>query len=276
MDKMIEAMKRSGMTAGEKARLRAELFASIENGNWKETPVSSPYLKHFGVPSRFHFSWKTFGKIGAVSALSLLFVMGGLTYASGSALPGDLLYPIKINLKEGIEDKLTFAPAQKIALREKRIQERFTEMEKLIKENKVTPETLSIVNSEIQVEKEKINSDIEEINKGNPQAAEEAKQNLQTSIDARQDKIGSQIKANDDLNSINDSLSNFKDNLNNEYQAESKLLSGEGDKSASGTESLPSMEDGNSASSKTDAGVNPENDSSGSSETNTGADSPAQ
>ncbi len=200
MQKLIEGMKRSKMTEGEKARLKSELLAFIETAETSPIKgvVASPYWKRFGVPSYFRFSFASIGKAVAVSALSLLLVLGGLTYASASALPGDWLYPIKIHLKEGIEDKLlvfAFTPAEKIALRERRVEERFTELEQLVKKNRVTPENLSIANSEIQVEKKKIKSDLEKINADNPQAAEQAKKDLNSSITARENMIGKLIEA---------------------------------------------------------------------------------
>jgi hypothetical protein len=217
-------MKRSRMTVAEKTRLRTNIMSAMNDNTRKNSSRISPYLGAFGIPSYLsRFSWNTFSKVSLVSALSMILVVGGLTYASAGALPGDLLYPIKIS-KEKIEEKLTFAPAQKIALRQKRIDARFTEVEQLIKENRITPENRSIANSEIQVEKEKITNDIEAVNEGNPAAAAQAKMKLESSIDSRQTNIDNQIETNKDVQSIGNDLSNFNKNLNAQYQTDSQLI----------------------------------------------------
>jgi len=98
---------------------------------------------------------------------------------------------------------------------QKRIEDRFSEVEKLIKEKRITPENRSIAESEIQLEKEKIGNDIEAINKENPAGAEQAKTTLESSINERLEQIDTQIEASKDIDSIESDLSSAETSLEN-------------------------------------------------------------
>lgn len=208
-------MKKSRMTVVEKARMKLSIMTALEKEMRKCEPVVSPYAVRTPYYFRFSFKSVSVGRMVSVVAFSFVFILGGLSFASADSLPGDILYPIKINITESIEEQLTFTPEKKIALRQKRIEDRFMEVEKLIKEKRITPENLSIAQSEIQIEKEKIKEDIEEINKANPEVAVEAKIELEDTINKRQETIDIQIEEDKEIKSIEVDLANFETNLLN-------------------------------------------------------------
>jgi len=180
---LIKIMKAEKMTEEEKTSIRFKVETFVQN-NPISIPQKSPYF------SRFHFAKA--GKIFATGLLLMVIGVGGLSYSSASALPGDLLYPIKINLNEKIEEKLAFTPTEKVALQQKRIETRFTEVESLIKTKKITPENNSVVieaEKQINQEKEKLVSALAEVQKINPEMASTAKNNIENSIKNHQEKI---------------------------------------------------------------------------------------
>lgn len=181
---LITKIRNEKMTENEKAAIwfRVETFA-------KNNPIGSSKLVKSPYFSAHHFF--TAGKIFATSILLVVFGFGGLSYSSASSLPGDLLYSVKINVNEKIEEKLTFTPEKKINLRKKRIETRLTEVESLIKENKVTKENREIVEKNIKVEKEKIESELKQIQEQNPEIAVAAKAEIENSIKDHQEKIDS-------------------------------------------------------------------------------------
>jgi len=64
--------------------------------------------------------------------IALLLMGGGTSYAAQRALPGDILYPIKINVNEKIADLMAVTKEAKVKLNKKIIKTRLGEMDKLI------------------------------------------------------------------------------------------------------------------------------------------------
>lgn len=184
---LIEILRKEEMTIAEKEAMSFRIHAFTK-------PAPSPYFSEF---SLLYFS-----KVLATLVLVITISVTGLSYASASALPGDVLYVIKTNLKEKIEDKFAFTSAKRIALRQQRIEVRFSEVKTLIKEKKITPEKLSLVEAKIQADKEIIGIEIEKINKEDAEATADAKIDLETSIQEQKDKIDTLIieSNNEDIN----------------------------------------------------------------------------
>jgi len=69
-------------------------------------------------------------------AIIILFVFGTSSFVfAAESLPGDTLYPIKL-LKEDVQDSLIMNSENKIVFNERRINDRFREMEKLLGKGK--------------------------------------------------------------------------------------------------------------------------------------------
>src|SRR3989344_4937330 len=73
-----------------------------------------------------------------VFAVAVL-IGGGSTYAAANALPGDVLYPIKININEKILKLAAFTHESEVALSVDLVGKRLSEAEFLAIENKLTP-----------------------------------------------------------------------------------------------------------------------------------------
>ncbi len=178
LEKLIRAMKEEQMTPDEKARVYLRVSASTVSPS---SYIYSPYFSKFSFP--------VLVRVAGVLLLILTVTTAGLSYASASALPGEFLYAVKTNFKEQLEEKLAGTPEKRIALRQQRLEVRFSEVETLIKEKKITPENRSIAETKIQETKEAIVSDLEVINKENPAATIEAKADLETNIQEHQEKL---------------------------------------------------------------------------------------
>jgi hypothetical protein len=71
-----------------------------------------------------------------------LFFLGGVSYSAESALPGDFLYFVKIQLNEVVQNKIAVTDKAKARFESRIASRRFLEIEKLAGENKLTTETL--------------------------------------------------------------------------------------------------------------------------------------
>ncbi len=76
-----------------------------------------------------------------LAALVLVIAGTGFAAAAGKALPGDILYPVKINFNEKIRDITTLGPYAQLAWKEKKVDRRLNELNSLIDENRLDQNT---------------------------------------------------------------------------------------------------------------------------------------
>lgn len=97
----------------------------------------------------FSFSFTRNKKVLVLAfVIVLLLLSGGISYAAQQALPGDILYPIKINVNEKIADLVAVTKEAKIKQNTKIIKRRLEEMDKLISRDKFNKK------NEAQIEKD--------------------------------------------------------------------------------------------------------------------------
>lgn len=99
-----------------------------------------------------------------IIVLILLSLSGGFAYVSKSALPGDVLYPVKVNIDEPIEEALAFGPQALSAVHTNHALERLKEIEQLKNAGKLTPQDEVLTRSVFENEVSKVNTDIEKLN----------------------------------------------------------------------------------------------------------------
>jgi len=218
---LIKAMKNEKMTGEEKTSIRFRVETFANNNPVKGFP--SPYLKISPYFSKFSFA--NLSKIVGTALLLTIIGVGGLTYASASALPGDLLYPIKINIKEKIEEKLAFTMEEKNTVKYKKIETRFKEVETLIKKNKITPEKRAIAETGIATEKQNIENNLEVMSKEDPEVANLTKTNLEALIQTHQEKIDTLIEEKgDEVEFIENELANGEASFEEEYKIDLEIM----------------------------------------------------
>lgn len=114
------------LTDAERSRMQRVLRENMVTG----TPTLSPF---FG--TSFLFS-------RAVAALGLMLVLtGGVTYASEQALPGDLLYPVKVSVTEPLSGAFVFSSQAQAQWHADIAETRLAEAEVLAREGALTAET---------------------------------------------------------------------------------------------------------------------------------------
>lgn len=187
---LINAIKQNKLTSSEKSEMFKKINAFIDYNAGK---THSSIFYHVS-PFVFRSPFVMAGKMASVLVIILVIGGGSLSYASSESLPGDFLYPVKIHLKEKIEEKFAVGAEKKLALRQKRIETRFGEVETLIKEKKITKEKISLVQSKIEIEKAKASEDLKELKKEDTEKALIAENTIETSIEEHKDAISSLIE----------------------------------------------------------------------------------
>src|SRR3989344_1531159 len=124
--KGIEDLRNIRMTDGERTHMLKSILA---------TPTESPYVKP-GLPvgrrvSMFAFIYSHHVQMVLVACLVVATSLGGISYASDDAIPGDILYSVKIRLVEPVFDVVNKAPEDKIVWEEEKVERRIVEAEML-------------------------------------------------------------------------------------------------------------------------------------------------
>jgi hypothetical protein len=122
----------------EKDAMRAALSRAMVA---PQTPRLSPYAFHWQVP-----------QYALMSLLAVMLVGGGTVFASGNALPGDLLYPVKTQVTEQVLGAVQFSPASQVAWHAKLAERRATEAESLATEGRLTQESADLIASNVDSE----------------------------------------------------------------------------------------------------------------------------
>lgn len=146
-------------------------------------------LKHFmashPLPRKSHSSWfarshLTISPYGGISMrmtkvlvfsfIGIIFAGGTLTFASGSSIPGELLYPIKINIKEPLEGSLKTDPTEKLAWKEQKVTRRIEEIQTLKTKKQVTKREATIAQAVLIKHVEELNQTFIELKEENQAA----------------------------------------------------------------------------------------------------------
>lgn len=136
LKKFIRKAREIKLTAHEK---RAMLSTIIGESN-----IPSPYSFFLTVMDhRMKF---------ATIAIMAVFVLtsGGTSFAAGSSLPGDVLYPIKVNVNESIETFVAVSTVAKAKIGIKHTQNRLLEAETLSKSGKLDAKKQAIIETKIE------------------------------------------------------------------------------------------------------------------------------
>lgn len=94
--------------------------------------------------SPYGYSSFSVGRFAIIGTLVVLVSCGSLTYASASALPGEFLYPIKINIKENIEGTFKKDSEEKLSFQEERVKRRIDEINTLKKKKNLSQKEVVI------------------------------------------------------------------------------------------------------------------------------------
>lgn len=159
IESIFKKAKEVKMTPQEKNAMRLRLSSYVNNSNQYKSYVLSPYLQNI----KTIWTFQGFAKVTASALIVLLIGAGSLTYASEQTLPGDLLYPIKIHVKEEIEVSLAPTTIKKVNIQKERIEKRIEEVKELQKTGELTEKQTETIKEAFVDQAKELNDSFDEL-----------------------------------------------------------------------------------------------------------------
>ena len=133
------------LKASERNELKARVVSYMEYHPLpKGMAVEASGKKQKAITSEPFFTF-TFNKlyVQSFSGVFALFLILSVPVAAERAIPGDVLYPVKVQFTEEIRSTLSLTPYAKVAWETQRLERRIAEAQLLASEGKLTPEAQS-------------------------------------------------------------------------------------------------------------------------------------
>jgi hypothetical protein len=128
---IINKAKEVRLSAEDKAQVRENLVTFMNKE--VESVRNDELVRH----SNWHPKiWFSFARIPAMAVLSV-FLVTGVSFAAEGSIPGDTLYPVKVNFNEEFQSLIAFSPESKAKFEIKRAERRLEEVGRLALHNKL-------------------------------------------------------------------------------------------------------------------------------------------
>lgn len=188
--------KKIGMTARERDCLRGRILSYMEYH-----PLHMPIPKKpvrsliFGYHTRhltalFGSRMTRFHTFVGVVALVFVTVVPAI---AEHALPGDVLYPVKVRFNEGIRSQLLFSPYEKIQWETERFERRIAEARLLIKEGKLTEEKKHTIEETVRSHATAFQAQLAELRENDATGAAIAEVTVQSALDVQSAVLSTDI-----------------------------------------------------------------------------------
>jgi hypothetical protein len=188
LKKIANQAGRTILSEASKRRIRSDLEMFIDERAVRVEPDSRHiFQKPLIMLRRFKF-------MPYIATIMLVALFGGGTsVAAQSSLPGDFLYPVKIQINEEVRSFLAFSPESKVRVEIDRVQARLEEAETLMKKGKFDTEARQSVESNLVDRVSAISYKISDIKTNNQELAESLKSEYETILDTGQKNIFAQV-----------------------------------------------------------------------------------
>lgn len=171
-------LSQTRLTKEEKASMRANIMRfADEHPIAPQAPAVSPYVFSSWVRVRT--------PVMALCAV-LLLAGGGMSAAARTALPGDLLYPMKVEVNERVEAALALSSEAKAQVEARQAFRRLDEVEQLADRGSLTDETNATLRARFEEKADALDKRLAALDEsGNPDTAAEVHAKVEAGLDAR-------------------------------------------------------------------------------------------
>lgn len=171
------------MTDIERNHMRAHL-AGIVHGS--RVAHVSPYHSYF--------SFSKMIRATVYIVIGVIIGGGSISYIGAStALPGDILYPVKTKIIEPAKGVFATTPESKLSYQEDLMQTRLDEIDTLTKENKLDDQVIAQINQAVNTQADQFDTAIANVEQtGNTTLANEKVKNFADELERRENKLRTQ------------------------------------------------------------------------------------
>lgn len=202
-----------------------------EKGKMRDFIVS--YAKRNKKSQKFHiFSFS--GSIPAILSFLVIFGGAGISFAAEKALPGDILYPVKIGVNEEVRGLLAVSDENKVKWLTKVAERRMEETETLAKENRLDQKAQEKIERSFDENTKKIQEKLKVIgDKNNANTAEDVSNNIENTLD-RHEKILQKLsedksESRKEIDSVLENVKSFRDSIRNSREGSERKRKGRED-----------------------------------------------
>ncbi|MEK7609790.1 MAG: DUF5667 domain-containing protein [Patescibacteria group bacterium] len=182
-NKAINNVRKISMTPVEKQIMLERILGTtanlpIKKESYFKEPIKSPW-------TIYSFSnWIKGHQLVSVIAVILIIALSGngIVLAANNSLPGDVLYPLKVNVSEPIKIALISDPIKKAEVKTELVQKRFEEAETLAINDKLDVVTQDKVTRRVRTQVDDLNDDIKNVEKISVEKADDVSATLEASV----------------------------------------------------------------------------------------------
>lgn len=186
IDQLIESANEVRLTSEASKRMRENLVAYLQANPVSES-VRSPYQRIFSILSPFSFLFRI--PVLALMLLSLIILGGATTFAAAGALPGDILYPLKVNVLEPAKGVLAVSQEARAKWQVSRAETRIHEVEQLAAKRQLTPEEGAETKENFDNSLHAARVSLEKLSRHNPEAAFEIETSFAESLNQHEETL---------------------------------------------------------------------------------------
>jgi hypothetical protein len=181
-NKMFEENFKKGISDLKKLELTSEekglLFNNIENYINKNNIIPKKQVSYF-----VNFFSYNHSRFVYMSLFMFVFLGGGVLLASDSALPGEVLYTIKINVAEPLRGVSIVSSVSKIDWETEKIERRIEEFEVLVARNNLSDKDIEKAEKRLENSTDSFNLALQKKEQSGDLSADFARDNLENKID---------------------------------------------------------------------------------------------
>ena len=191
MKKLHKQLNHVRLTKQESADMRGEMLSYMKEHPAAVSPVrkSDPIRHSMGIGKHFPIRLLvTHNRMFAGILLAIVAALsGGTVFAAQGALPGDMLYPIKVNVNEEVRGAFTLNTEAKVAWETTLAERRSHEAATLVTEGTLDEDVAADLSARLATHLDKAESLMAELEaKGNLEAAANAQSRLEALLNVQQ------------------------------------------------------------------------------------------
>ena len=236
LEKFINNAKNILLSKEEKDSMRANLESSMRGISAVREPGASRLLSLEASKQSILniFKLKTMPILAILIALTL--TGGGVSAAAENALPGDILYPVKVKANEEIRSLIALSQASKAEWEVRRTERRLEEAEKLAAQGEISAEARVQIEENFSAQAERVNARIAKFKENSDQeGAADISSRFETSLNAHAKILErlavEKIKVKTEVNALEIKVRNeAKVAMKHREEAEEKLSGEKGER----------------------------------------------